>query len=142
MEPDTLIPAGDFGGALSQADLTLIVVGAVLLRAIPILIAISALIKLRRFPALRPLHTILLVDLALIAALALIDTLAPGLVPNALRTSGLWSFLWIFAIAWLVVTWTRSAIKTRMRPRVLDIATLVTVAAMALALLLPMAGVV
>lgn len=138
METDTFTAPDDFGFSLSQPELTLILIGAALLRALPLLIAASAILKLRRFPTLRPLHILLLLSTLLIATLGLIDTTAPNAIPMTLRTSGLWSFLWIFAIAWLVITWVRSAIKTRLRPRVLDIATLATLAALALALLIPL----
>ncbi len=113
--------------------LALILVAVVLLRVIPLLIAASAIVKLYRFPVLRSLHTLLLIATGLIATLTLIDdTSLHQIVPAALRTSGMWSSLWIFAIAWLGVTWVRSAIKTRLRPRVLDIATLAAIAICAL----------
>lgn len=142
MDPEILSIPDDFGGTFSQSAFLLIVAGSVLLRCLPVLIAASAILKLRRFPTLRPLHTILLISTLLLAALALIDTFAASAVPNALRTSGLWFFLWIFAIAWTGVSWTRSAIKTRLRPRALDIATLVVFTATVLAIALPMAGLV
>lgn len=138
MEPDSFTAPDDFGFSLSSPELTLIVIGALLLRALPLLIAASAILKLRRFPALRPLHALLLAATLLTASLGLIDTLAPNVIPLALRTSGLWSFLWIFAITLLAVTWIRSAIKTRLRPRALDIATLATIAALATTLLIPL----
>lgn len=140
MDPATL--PDDFGSSFSQGALMLIVAGAFLLRALPVLIAVGAIVKLRRFPALRPLHGILLISTLLLAALALIDTFIPAMVPEALRTSGFWFFLWTFAVAWTGLGWIRSAIKTRLRPRALDIATLATLAAALLAFALPMAGLV
>lgn len=105
-----------------------ILVAVIALRVIPLLIAASAIVKLSRFPDLRPLHILLLITSGLIATLTVIDdTSLRQIVPATLRTSGTWSFLWIFAIAWLGVTWVRSAIKTRLRPRVLDLATLAVI---------------
>ncbi|QXT38819.1 hypothetical protein [Gymnodinialimonas ceratoperidinii] len=133
MNPDML--PDDFGGVLSQGELTLVIIGAMLLRAVPLLVLASSLVKLKRFPALRALHFTLLASVLLIGVLALIEVALPALVPSA----NIWSSLWIFAVAWLCVTWTRSAIKTGLRPRVLDIATLAALAGTALALFLPLA---
>lgn len=138
METDAFNTADDFGLSFSGPELTLILIGAMLLRALPILIALSAILKLRRFPTLRPLHILLLLATILTATLGLIDTLVPNAIPMALRTSGLWSFLWIFALSLLAVAWIRSAVKTRLRPRALDIATLAVLAALAIALLIPL----
>ncbi|OAN84531.1 hypothetical protein A8B78_06640 [Jannaschia sp. EhC01] len=139
METDPITGYADFGLAFSGPQFALVLVGAALIRLIPLLIFVSAILKLRRFPEQRPLHWILLVATLLVAALGLIETLALGAVPQSWRTSGLWSFLWIFAVSWLAVSWTRSAIKTALRPRGLDIATLVAAAALLVALALPLA---
>lgn len=139
MEPDPVTAYEGFGLGLSGPEFALVLTGAALIRLIPVLIFASALMKLRRFPTLRPLHLILLSCTLLVAALGLIETLAPGGVPSAWRSAGVWSFLWIFAIAWLAVTWTRSAIRTRLRPRALDIATLAAAAALLVALAIPVA---
>lgn len=104
----------------------MILLGAGALRLLPVLMAIGALVKLRAFPDLRALHVLLLIELTLIAALALAETF--DLVPGTYRITGVWSFLWVFAIAWAVVTWMRSAWKTRLRPRWIDCATLVCAA--------------
>jgi hypothetical protein len=133
MNPD--FPLDDFGGALGQGELSLVVIGAILLRAVPLLVLAAALVKLKRFPALRALHGTLLASVLLIGLLALVEAARPACVPSA----DIWSFLWIFAVAWLCVTWTRSAIKTGLRPRLLDIATLAALAGTALALFLPLA---
>lgn len=121
--------------------MALILAGAVLLRLIPVLVFWGAILKLRRYPTLRPLHWILLITTLLLATLGLVDGLAPGTVPASWRASGAWSFVWTFAVAWLAVTWTRSAFKTRLRPRAPDIATLCAAAALAVALALPLAPV-
>lgn len=142
MDPTLGIAPGDTPFDFTAAEWALVLTGALLMRALPLLIALSAILKLRRFPALRPLHALLLAATGLTIALGLIDTMAPGLVPVGLRNSGVWSFFWIFALAWLGVTWVRSAIKTGLRPRATDIATLACAAALALAasgLILPMA---
>lgn len=136
---DTELAPDDFGFSLSGPEFTLILIGALLLRALPLLIAVSAVLKLYRFPDLRALHILLLLATLLIGSLGLIDGLAPNAIPMAFRTSGFWSYLWLFAIAWLTVTWTRSAIKTRLRPRVTDIATLTIIAALMLAIVIPIA---
>ncbi len=106
----------------------MILLGAAALRLLPALMAVGAILKLRTFPTLRPLHTLLLAELAFLAALVLAETFS--LVPATFRVTGIWSFLWVFAIAWIAVTWIRSAIKTRLRPRWIDIATLATAAAL------------
>ena len=121
----------------------LIGIGAVLLRAIPLLILVGAILKLRAFPGLRNLHRTLLAATLLVIALGATEGLAPALVPPDLRVSGVWSFLWIFAVAFVAVAWTRSAIRTRLRPRGIEIATLAALAALALAasgLILPGLG--
>lgn len=108
---------------------------AALIRLIPVLIAVSAVFKLRRFAHLRPLHILLLIAAISVSLLDLIDiTALRAWVPSALRTSGVWSFLWLFCLAWLAVTWTRSAFKTRLQPRALEAATLICVATSALCL--------
>jgi hypothetical protein len=122
MDPLPDLYTGDAPFQFSPLTWAMILVGAVALRLLPVLMAIGALVKLRAFPALRALHVLLLIELALIAALALADTFA--LVPGSYRITGLWSFLWVFAIAWAMVTWVRSAYKTRLRPRWIDLATL------------------
>ncbi|GAB5446636.1 hypothetical protein [Gymnodinialimonas sp.] len=142
MDPEILSLSDDFDSTFSQGAMLLIVAGALLLRILPVLIATGAIIKLRCFPHLRPLHAILLISTLLLAMLALIETFAPAIVPDPLLTSGFWVFLWIFAIAWTGVSWIRSAIKTRLRPRALDLTTLAIVATAILALALPMARLV
>lgn len=135
--------AADAALGFPGPEWALILSGAVLLRLLPALIMLGAVLKLRRFPEIRSLHILLLISAGLLIALALIETMAPALVPMALRTSGVWSFLWIFAGAWVAVTWVRSAIRTRLRPRGIDIATLACGAALALAasgLILPELG--
>lgn len=142
MDPTFGIAPGDTPLDFTNAELALVLTGALLLRALPLLIAIGAILKLRRFPALRPLHALLLAATGLVITLGLIDTTAPGLVPTPLRNSGLWSFLWLFALAWLGVTWVRSALKTRLRPLWIEVATLACAVALGLAasgLILPMA---
>lgn len=140
MENDAFHVPEDFAfSAFSGPEFALVLFGALVLRAIPLLIALSAILKLYRFPDLRPLHILLLTSTMLLGTLGLIDILIPNAIPMSLRTSGAWSFLWIFAVAWLAVIWIRSAIKTKLRPRILDIATLAAIAAMALALLIPLA---
>lgn len=133
MNPD--LPLDDFGSVLGEGALSLVVIGAILLRAVPLLMLASALVKLKRFPALRALHGTLLASVLLIGLLALIEAALPAWVPSA----DVWSSLWIFAVAWLCVTWTRSASKTGLRPRLLDIATLAALAGTALALFWPLA---
>ncbi|MEJ6388173.1 hypothetical protein [Gymnodinialimonas ulvae] len=122
MESFADLPANDALFQFSRFTWAMIFLGAVALRLLPVLMAIGALVKLRAFPQLRALHILLLIELVLIAALALADTF--DLVPGSYRVTGLWSFLWVFAIAWAAVTWTRSAWKTRLHPRWIDIATL------------------
>lgn len=138
MDEDALAATQDLAAALPQSAVALIFAGAVLLRAIPFLILISTLIKLRRFQALRRMHYDLFAATLLLFGLALFDTFAPEDLARAVHTSQLGSFAWIFAAAWLAVTWTRSAIKTRLRPRVLDIATLTCTIALLAALIVPL----
>lgn len=142
---DSLIFPADGGPVnFSGADWALILAGAALLRVLPLLMLVGAVLKLRRFPDLRALHLNLLVSALLVVTLGLIDTVYPALIPLPVRTTGAWSFLWIFAIAWLGVTWTRSALKTGLRPRWIEIATLSCAATLALAasgLILPISGV-
>lgn len=111
-------------------ELAVIFTGAALSFALPILILASAFVKLRRFPHLRALHILQLISCTLAVVLALIGATSPQIIPSALRTSGLWSFLWIFAFVWLAVTWVRSVAKTGLRTQRLDIATLAVVAAL------------
>ncbi|ABD54653.1 hypothetical protein [Jannaschia sp. CCS1] len=139
MDHDAYSAPDDFGFGLSGPEFALVLAGATLIRLIPLLILISAILKLRRFPDLHALHILLLASVLLVAVLGAAETFAPGAIPTALRTSGVWSFVWIFAVAWLCVTWTRSALKTRLRPRVPDIATLVAAAALMIALAIPLA---
>ncbi|UWQ97070.1 hypothetical protein K3728_07580 [Rhodobacteraceae bacterium M385] len=139
MLDDPLPTAADFGMSFSDPAFALILIGAALLRLIPVLIVISAVIKLRRYPALRPLHLLLLISTLLVIFLGGIEALAPALIPTPWRASGVWSFVWIFAVAWMAVGWTRSAFKTGLRPRGLDIPTLVAAAGLVAALFIPIA---
>ncbi len=122
MDPLANIPPGDIPLNFSAFTWAMILVGAATMRLLPALMALGAVLKLRAFPDLRSLHILLLIELAFIAALALAETFA--LVPGSFRVTGIWSFLWVFAIAWAAVTWIRSALKTRLRPRWIDITTL------------------
>lgn len=133
IDPATAVEALDLAGPATA----LILAAVTLAYTVPVLVAVSALVKLRRFPALRALHRLLLTSTLLIGLLALIEGQVPVL-PDALRASGTWAFVWAFAVAWLAVTWTRSAIKTRLRPRALDLATLTVLAAALLAVVVPM----
>ncbi len=118
--------ATDTAFQFSTFTWAMILLGAATLRLLPILIGVGAVLKLRAFPALRPLHILLLIELGFLAALALAETFA--LVPGSFRITGIWSFLWVFALAWIAITWVRSAMKTRLRPRWIDIATLLCAA--------------
>ncbi|MEX3015820.1 hypothetical protein [Gymnodinialimonas hymeniacidonis] len=120
------IPPEDIPLNFSAFTWAMIFLGAATMRVLPALMALGAILKLRAFPELRSLHVLLLIELAFIAALALAETFS--LVPGSFRVTGIWSFLWVFAIAWAVVTWIRSAIKTGLRPRWIDTATLVCAA--------------
>lgn len=111
-------------------ELAIIFTGAALICALPILILVSAILKLRRFPHRRTLHILLLISCTLAVSLAIIGITSPEIIPIALRTSGVWSFTWIFAFAWLAVTWSRSALKTGLRTQALDVATLAVVASL------------
>lgn len=122
MDPFTNIPTEDIALYFSAFTWAMILLGAVTMRLLPLLMAVGAVLKLRAFPEMRPLHVLLLIELALLGALALVETFA--LVPGSWRVTGAWSFLWIFIIAWTLVTWVRSAMKTRLRPRWIEIATL------------------
>ncbi|MBF9045441.1 hypothetical protein HKCCE4037_19050 [Rhodobacterales bacterium HKCCE4037] len=126
MDPFTNIPTEDIALNFSAFTWAMIVLGAVTMRLLPLLMAVGAVLKLRAFPEMRPLHVLLLIELALLGALALVETFA--LVPGNWRVTGAWSFLWIFVIAWTLVTWVRSAMKTRLRPRWIEITTLVCAA--------------
>ncbi len=132
MESFANIPTGDMPLNFSAFTWAMILVGAATMRLLPVLMAIGAVAKYRAFPDLRSLHVLLLIELALIAALALAETVR--LVPDSFRATGLWSFLWVFAIAWVAVTWIRSAWKTGLRPRWIDIATLCCAALLIFAL--------
>lgn len=142
MENDAFLAAEQAGFGFSGPELLLGLMGAVIVRLIPLLILISAAIKLRRYPDLRALHLVLIAAVFLLTAVGAIDTFAPSVVPGGLRASGGWSFLWIFAVSWLAVTWVRSAIKTQLRPRGIDIATLAGVGFLGLVLAASMAGLV
>ena len=122
MDSFTNIPPDDIPLNFSAFTWAMILIGAAMMRLLPALMALGAVLKLRAFPALRSLHILLLIELAFIAALALAETFS--LVPGSWRVTGIWSFLWVFAIAWAAVTWIRSAFKTRLRPRWIEIATL------------------
>ncbi|WP_341861072.1 hypothetical protein [Gymnodinialimonas sp. 57CJ19] len=139
MLDDSLPTAADFGMSFSDPAFALILIGAALLRLIPVLIVISAVIKLRRYPALRPLHSLLLISTLLVIFLAGVEAFVPALIPTPWRTTGVWSFVWIFAVAWMAVGWTRSAFKTGLRPRGLDIPILVAAAGFVAALFIPIA---
>lgn len=139
MLDETLPAAADFGMSFSDPAFALILIGAALLRLIPVLIVTSAVIKLWRYPTLRALHSLLLISTLLVVFLGGIEAFASALIPTPWRTSGVWSFIWIFAVAWMAVGWTRSAFKTGLRPRGLDIPTLVAAAGLVAALFIPIA---
>ena len=106
----------------------MILLGAATLRLLPALMALGAILQLRAVPQFRSLPILLLAELAFLAALVLAETFS--LVPGSFRITGIWSFLWVFVIAWITVTWIRSGLKTRLRPRWIDIATLTTATAL------------
>lgn len=116
--------------AFTWLELAIIATGGVLICALPILILVSAVRKLRQFPHLRTLHILLLISCTLAVTLAVIGVTSPEVIPVALRTSGMWSSIWVFAFAWLGVTWVRSAIKTGLRTQAFDMATLAVGAAL------------
>jgi len=126
MESFADIPPRDLPLNFSAFTWAMILLGAAAMRLLPALMTLGAILKFRAFPALRPLHVLLLIELAFLAALALVETF--NLVPGRFRVTGIWSFLWIFAIAWIAITWTRSAIRTGLRPRWIEVATLVCAA--------------
>ena len=117
MEQFGILPDAGLPQDLSGPEWALILVLSIGIRALPLLMLVGAIAKIRAFPALRPLHVLLLVELVLLAALATLEFGLSDLVPGTWRASDTWSFLWIFVIAWVAITWLRSAIKTRLRPR-------------------------
>ena len=132
-----MFPADGSPFDFTNTQWAMILAGAALLRLLPLLMLVSGVLKLRRFPDLRAVHHNLIGSAGLVVILALIDTLWFDLIPMELRTTFFWSFLWIFAIAWLLVAWLRSAIKTRLRPRGIEIAVLTCGALLALLLSVP-----
>ncbi len=117
----------------AASEWALILTGALLIRLIPALMLVGGLLKLREFPDLRAVHLNLITSAALVVILSLIDTIWPEIIPTALRASFFWSFFWMFAIAWLAVAWVRSAFKTGLRPRWIEVATLACTAALGIA---------
>jgi len=131
MDPIHGLSPDDIPLNFTGTEWVLIFVGAGALRLLPLLILLSGIIKLRRFPELRSHHQLLLIEIGVLAFFALADWYGGALIPPAIRNAGLYSFVWIFLIAWVAVTWIRSAIKTRLRPRWVDIPTLLTACALA-----------
>ncbi|WP_224814433.1 hypothetical protein [Hasllibacter sp. MH4015] len=123
-----ITPSIDFVAATSGPQIALIGALVILMRLIPILIGLGAILKLRRFPHLRALHWTLLTSAGLALSVGLVDLLARALVSDAARHSGTWFFIVLFAISWLAVTWIRSLLKTRMQPRWIDVAALAVLA--------------
>ncbi|MBY6199914.1 hypothetical protein KUV65_00935 [Maritalea mobilis] len=119
MEPDidAMREAGfaplDFSPALWIA----VMAAGVLIRALPLWLVIGGLLKARRFPEDRRRHVTQAIAAGLVLLLFLIEGFAIGLVPERLRTSGIWSFVWIFAVVWSLLTWAHSARASRLRPR-------------------------
>lgn len=125
---------------LAGTEWGLILLGAVLLRALPLLLVVTGIVKYRRFAERRARHAQLIVAGALLLLLLAVETLIGGLVPQGWRQSGLWSFLWVFAVAWAALTWVQSARATGLRPRWLDGGVLAAAGLLALsfaALMLP-----
>jgi hypothetical protein len=115
--------------AMTAADLGLVV--------LPLLILLTAALKLRRWPEHRTLHIGLALAAGLAVVLAALTTFAPRAIPDIARDTGILSFTWVFLFAWMAIDFSRSARRTGLRPRASDIAVLLCAAAVVLALLSP-----
>ena len=119
---------------LSPAQLAAMTAGDLGLVVLPLLILLTAALKLRRWPEHRTLHTGLALAAGLATVLAALTTFAPWAIPDSLRDSGVLSFTWVFLFAWMALDFIRSARRTGLRPRVTDIAVLLCVGAILAAL--------
>lgn len=91
---------------------------------LPLLVLLTAVLKLGRGPEHRTLHTGLALAAGLAVALSALTIFAPRAIPDTLRDTGVLSFTWVFLFAWMALDFTRSARRTGLRPRVTDIAVL------------------
>jgi hypothetical protein len=118
-------------GPAQIAAATALTLGLILL---PVLVLLSALLKLRRSPEHRTLHVGLALAAGLAVLLSALTALAPRAIPDAVRDTGILSFTWVFLFAWMALDFTRSARATALRPRGSDIAVLLCAGATAVAL--------
>jgi hypothetical membrane protein len=143
MDPDTgAVMSGDLLEEIMTAqptpvDLVLVALVNVGILLLPMLVLATAVLKLRRFPEHRTLHWGLALSAGLAVALSAAILLAPGVLPEEWRQSGIVSFTWVFLFAWMALDFTRSARHTGLRPRLTDIAVLLCAATVALAFLSP-----
>lgn len=119
MDPETDIPPDpgfaplDFSPPLWVA----VIAAGLLIRALPLWLVLGGLIKARRHPEGRRQHLTQTVAAGLVLILFTVEALAPGLVPQALRRAGAWSFVWVFAVAWTLLAWAQSLRAAQARPR-------------------------
>jgi hypothetical membrane protein len=105
---------------------TVLNLGLILL---PLLVLLTAVLKLRRRAEHRTLHAGLALAAGLAVLLSAFTTFAPRAIPDTLRDTGILSFTWVFLFAWMALDFIRSARRTGLRPRVTDIAVLLCVGA-------------
>ncbi|MBF9058870.1 hypothetical protein HKCCSP123_06705 [Rhodobacterales bacterium HKCCSP123] len=134
MEPDAAPAPVDPQVGTTMADITAFEASPAQLAAntavnlglvlLPLLVLMTALVKLRRGPEHRTLHAGLALAAGLAVLLSAVTIVVPGAIPDGLRDGGVLSFTWVFLFAWMTLDFIRSARRTGLRPRVTDVAVL------------------